>query len=164
MNNSSGTILGFDFGLRRIGVAVGQTLTGTATPLQTLRCTDGRPDWEVVTRLIAEWSPIALVVGLPITADGTETSFLTAVRAFVRRLEGRYRLPVHTVDEHLSSREAESRLVAGEGYLVRGRSARSGAQLRPTRREDIDRVAAQVILQTWLADQTASNHAGGLTQ
>jgi len=159
VNNSSCTILGFDFGLRRIGVAVGQTLTSTATPLHTLRCTDGRPDWETVTRLIAEWSPVALVVGLPITADGTETLFLTTVRSFVRRLEGRYRLPVHTIDEHLSSREAESRLRMGEGYGV-DKKARS----RPFHREDIDRVAAQVILQTWLADRTVSKNSADLNQ
>ncbi|CAK0778770.1 ribonuclease H-like domain containing nuclease [Gammaproteobacteria bacterium] len=159
MTNPPRTLLGFDFGLRRIGVAVGQTLTGTAAPLQTLRCIDGNPDWEVISRLIGEWCPVALVVGLPITADGTETPFLAAVRGFVRRLEGRYQLPVHTIDEHLSSHEAELRLSVAGSHLPRGTSGGAGRKARPSAREAIDRVAAQVILQTWLADQTVPKSA-----
>ncbi|CAK0771743.1 putative pre-16S rRNA nuclease [Gammaproteobacteria bacterium] len=149
VNKSSHTIVGFDFGLRRIGVAVGQTLTGTASPLQTLRCIDGNPDWHIISRIIAEWCPIAIVVGLPLTADGTKTTLFGAVQLFIRHLEGRYRLPVHTIDEHLSSHEAETRLMIPEYPVAR----RTRAKKVRFSKEAIDRVAAQVILQTWLAEQ-----------
>ncbi len=136
------TVLGFDFGLRRIGVAVGQTLTGTASPLQTLLCTDGRPNWDVVSRLIAEWCPAVLVVGLPTTANGMESAVLAATRRFVRHLEEHYRLPVHTVDERLSSWEAEAHMV-------------EAGKMRSRPKGTIDKMAAQVILQSWLTEQAA---------
>ena len=99
------------------------------------------PDWRVVSQLIREWGPTVLVVGLPLTANGMESQVLSATRSFVRHLEEHYQLPVHTVDEHLSSWEAEAHIaVAGK------------QRSRP--RGTIDKVAAQVILQTWLAEQT----------
>ncbi len=140
--DTMGTILGFDFGLRRIGVAVGQTITRTATPLQTLLCTDGYPNWSIVSRLIAEWCPVALVVGLPLTANGMDSAILTATRGFIRHLEAQYRLPVHTVDEHLSSWEAEAHVAL---------SGKPRSSHRSPPKGNIDKIAAQVILQTWLA-------------
>lgn len=131
--------LGFDFGLRRTGVAVGQRLTGTARPLETVDCRDGTPEWERIGALIESWRPRALIVGLPRHADGTETELTAAARRFGRRLEGRYRLPVHHVDEALSSHVAERRL----GERSRGRRAA---------KRDIDSMAAAVILETWLAE------------
>ena len=151
MPNSAFTILGFDFGLRRIGVAVGQTLIGTASPLQTLHCVDGNPDWKMVSQIITEWCPAALVVGLPLTADGTETSLLSTIRTFIRHLEKRYQLPVYGIDEHLSSREAESRLVVPKNQSTRQSSDKKTRSRYP--KEAIDSMAAQVILQTWLAEQ-----------
>ena len=93
-----GAVLGFDYGVRKIGVAVGQTVTRTATPLQTLPTRDHRPDWAAITRLIAEWQPEALVVGLPFEMDDTEAPVAARARRFARQLEGRYRLPVHLAD------------------------------------------------------------------
>lgn len=126
-------LLGFDYGTRRIGVAVGQTLTGSARPLTIVRARDGKPDWEAISRLIAEWRPAALVVGLPVHMDGTEHERTARAQRFGNQLAGRYNLPVHRVDERLTSYEAELDLRA---------QGRSG--------EALDAVAAQLILQSWL--------------
>lgn len=126
-------LLGFDYGTKRIGVAVGQTLTGSARPLTIVRARDGKPDWEAISRLITEWQPAALVVGLPVHMDGTEHERTARARRFGNQLAGRYNLPVHRVDERLTSYEAELELRAqGKGG------------------EAPDAVAAQLILQSWL--------------
>ncbi|NIR59822.1 MAG: Holliday junction resolvase RuvX [Gammaproteobacteria bacterium] len=135
-----GTYLGFDFGLRRIGVAVGQRLTGTATPLTTLRAAEGRPDWETVDALVGTWRPEGIVVGIPLNMDGTEQALTHAARAFARELAARYRLAVHPIDERLSSIEAER--IMGE--------ERAAGRRRRYRKEDVDMKAAQLILETWL--------------
>ena len=124
-------LLGFDHGQRRIGVAVGQSITGTASALATLPARDGQPDWEQVAALIEQWRPDALVVGLPLQMDGSDSASTLAARRFARRLEGRYNRTVHLMDERLSSRTAEQT------------RDRGGA------RQDLDALAAQVILQDW---------------
>ncbi len=136
------TLLGFDYGSRRIGVAVGQELTATARPLETLPCRNGQPDWPALGRLITTWQPDALVVGMPATADGTETPFVLAAQRFTRQLHGRFGLPVYTSDERLSSREAERQLSADQ------RRNQPGL---------VDRLAAQVILQAWLDSQRTAS-------
>ena len=93
------TLLGFDYGKVRIGIAVGQDITGTATALCTLNCRDGKPDWDKISKLIAEWSPGSLIVGLPLHADGSDSGTTRAARNFARELEVRYRLPVYGMDE-----------------------------------------------------------------
>ena len=128
------TFLGFDYGLKRIGVAVGQELTGTASALTTIAARDGKPDWDAITRLIQDWQPDAVVVGLPLNMDGTDHELSRRARRFGNQLHGRYNLPAHFIDERLSSLQAEA--------LLKGRSHR---------REDIDKLAAQVILETWLS-------------
>jgi putative Holliday junction resolvase len=132
-----GSLLGFDFGLRRIGVAVGQTLTGTASPLTTLISRNEQPDWVSIGRLVAEWQPEAIVVGLPFQMDDQEAEVAGRARRFARQLEGRYRLPVHLADERLTTREARRQL------------GRRGAEDRRL----IDALAAQLILETWLSDR-----------
>lgn len=131
-----GTLLGFDFGPSKIGVAVGQTLTGSATPLETLRAVRQHPDWDGISRLVKEWQPEALVVGIPYNMDDSEAEPAARARRFARQLEGRYRLPVHLVDERLSSLAARREL---------GR--------RPKRIEELDAIAAKLILETWLHEQ-----------
>jgi putative Holliday junction resolvase len=135
-NEASQPLLGFDYGRRRIGVAVGPRLTRSAPPLTTVRARDGKPDWSAITRLIEEWKPDALVVGIPYHMDGTEQDMTHAAKKFCRQLEGRYRLPVHQAEERLSSWVVESRL-----------SAREQANT------DIDAMSAQVILQDWLQQE-----------
>jgi putative Holliday junction resolvase len=129
------TLLAFDFGLKRIGVAVGQTLTGTASPLQTVPVRRDTPDWPAIVRLIETWAPNALVVGMPLNMDGTEQEMTRCAKRFGRQLEGRFGLSVHLVDERLSTREAKTRLSSV------GRGA-----------AETDPVAAQVILESWLSD------------
>ena len=130
------TLLAFDHGHRHIGVAVGQTLTGTATPLVTLPARRSEPDWTVLARLVESWEPQAMVVGLPLNMDGTEQDTTRLARQFRNELKARFGVPVHFVDERLSTREARERLA---------REGRSG--------EEDDAVAAQVILEDWLAQR-----------
>jgi putative Holliday junction resolvase len=131
----TGTLLGFDFGTRKIGVATGQTLTGTATPLTILHLVKNKPDWDGIQRLIAEWQPDALVVGLPIGPDEEDTPMTIAARKFARQLHGRFHLPVHMADERLTSREAWSRI--------------GGIAIHDVTR--IDSMAAKLILETWFS-------------
>lgn len=131
--------LGFDFGLRRIGVAAGQSVTRSATPVATLSASDGEPDWAQVDRLIEQWRPDRLVVGLPYTMRGEEQAITARARAFAAELEHRYARPVHLVDERLSSKEAEAHL----------RDLRQQGRKR-VRREQVDSAAACVILESWL--------------
>ena len=132
------TILGFDFGLKRIGVAVGQSVTRSASPLGIVTPRNGEPDWEAIGRFIAEWRPGALVVGLPYNMDLSEQEMTGNARRFAEGLAERFPLPVHTVDERLSSREAEAQL----------KERRQQGRRRITR-ADIDGAAACVILESW---------------
>jgi len=127
------TLLGFDYGRKRIGVAVGQQVTQSATALTTVSARDGKPDWPAITLLIEEWKPDALVVGIPYHMDGSEQDMTRAAQRFCRQLEGRYQLPVHQADERLSSYIVESGLPG---------SGKAG--------QTIDPLSAQVILQDWL--------------
>ncbi|MFN2309137.1 MAG: Holliday junction resolvase RuvX [Gammaproteobacteria bacterium] len=131
------TLLGFDFGTRRIGVAVGQRVTGTASAVTTLRVQSGQPgqpDWAELARLIETWRPDALVVGLPLAADGSRGEIARAAERFARRLHGRFHLPVHLHDERLSSHAAEHWGGAGTP-------------------QGLDAQAARIILQDWLDTQ-----------
>ncbi|HEY1992471.1 MAG TPA: Holliday junction resolvase RuvX [Gammaproteobacteria bacterium] len=132
------TALGFDFGLKRIGVAVGQTVTRSASPLGTAAVRGGEPDWGAIGRMVAEWRPAALVVGLPYNMDLSEQEMTGHARRFAEGLAARFPLPVHTVDERLSSKEAEAQL---KERRQQGR--------RRISREDIDGAAACVILESW---------------
>jgi putative Holliday junction resolvase len=131
-----GTLLAFDFGERRIGVAVGETSTGIASPLITLAEASSASRFDAVARLVREWQPVAFVVGRPKHADGSEHPVAAAATRFARRLAGRHRLPVFFVDETLTSVEAESRL----------RETRVGAK----KSGDVDALAAMLILQSYL--------------
>lgn len=99
-------VLAFDFGLRHIGVASGQSITATAGPVTTLTAQDGAPTWAQVAELIKEWRPTRLLVGLPLNMDDTESDMSERARTFAAQLETRFALPVSLVDERLSSREA----------------------------------------------------------
>jgi putative Holliday junction resolvase len=133
--------LGFDFGGKFIGVAVGSTHTGMAQALDTVRVSAGRaPDWDHIDRLVAQWRPQALVVGLPLNMDGSDQPMTHASRAFGERLRSRYNLPVHMVDERLTTRVAKDVLYA--------------AGVAGTRQKrSLDKVAAQTILQAFLDGQ-----------
>jgi putative Holliday junction resolvase len=134
------TVLSFDYGLRRIGVAVGNTLTGTAEGLATVAAQDGVPDWAAIDRHVADWRPQEIVVGVPYNMRGADGIAAAALR-FAGELQGRYGIGVHRVDERLSSREAEDEL---------RERRRSGAKPRRVRRGDVDREAARLLLLQWL--------------
>jgi len=129
--------MGFDFGRLRIGVAVGEGITGSARPLRTLPVRRQRPDWDAIGRLIAEWRPDLLVVGVPRHADGTASAVTEAALRFGRQLHGRFRLPVTTIDERLSSWEAEQR------------QFEAAATNRRKSDTALDAEAAAVILESW---------------
>lgn len=129
--------LGFDYGSQRIGIAVGDDLTRSARPLPALQ----GADWAGVQKLIAEWRPHALVVGLPLNEDGSDQAITTAARRFASELGQRTGLPIHAADERYSSRAADDAL----------RDARaSGRMKRRVRKGDRDGQAARVILEQWL--------------
>ncbi len=129
--------LGFDFGYKRIGVAVGQRLTSTATPLPTLKAVEGSPRWEAVAALIQAWRPEALVVGHPTKADGGKLYVTKPAQKFANTLQERFNLPVFLVDERLSTVEARAQVFEQGGY-------------RKLKKTEVDSIAACVILEQWL--------------
>jgi putative holliday junction resolvase len=140
MAGAAGTLLAFDYGRRRIGMAVGNTLTRKARALLTLELADTGPDWPRIEALVREWQPVRLVVGVPYNADGSEGELAAEAQRFARRLAGRCGIPVDTIDERLTSVEAEDRLTA----------ARRAGRGRAIAKADVDSAAAAVILQSWL--------------
>ncbi len=104
---SDGYVMAFDFGMRHIGVAVGQFITHTANPLATLSAINGKPDWDRLGNLIETWQPERLIVGLPLNMDHTEGEMCESARRFAKKLEHRYSLTVHMVDERLTTFEAQ---------------------------------------------------------
>ena len=127
------TVLAIDFGLRRMGVAAGQSVTGTAAPIDSIAARDGAPDWAELDRLMADWRPDRLVVGLPLNMDGTESGMSGRVRRFAGILEKRYSMPVELTDERLTTREAK----------------------RDHPGTDDHAVAARLIAETWLGDRAS---------
>ncbi len=124
------TLLGFDFGMRRIGVAVGQMITRTANPVAVLNARDGVPNWEHVQELIDTWNIDAIVVGIPLNMDGSKQPVTFAAQRFANKLSSRYGLPVYTVDERLTTVEAKRH-----------------------QQTELDSYAAKLILEQWLREQ-----------
>jgi putative holliday junction resolvase len=139
--NSPATVLGFDYGARRIGVAVGNGLTRSARALEVVTNGSQGPDWQRLDLLLREWRPEALLVGLPLTMEGTEQQTSRAARGFAAALEKRYSVALHLVDERLSSREAAQRFA---DRRARGETRRKHAQA-------LDAIAAEIIIETWLS-------------
>ena len=136
-------LLGFDYGTKQIGVAVGQMITGQARELCVLKAQNGVPDWQKVEALIKEWQPDAIVVGLPLNMDGTKSEMSDRAEKFARRLNGRFNLPVHTHDERLTTFEAKGeRLAQGQ---------RGGYRDNP-----VDALAAALLLEGWLAEHPSN--------
>lgn len=132
-----GIYLGFDFGYKRIGVAVGQQLTCSASPLATLDAKLGVPNWDLIQKLVEQWRPLEMIVGLPTCIDGSEQYTTPASKGFARQLRRRFLLPVHMVDERLSTMEARAYLFDKGGY-------------RKIKQTEVDSIAACVILEQWL--------------
>jgi len=138
-------VLAFDFGLRRIGVACGDTVTRTASPLDAVASGAAGPRWDSIAALMRDWQPDLAVVGLPYNVDGSDSDMTNAARDFAAELKRRHQLEVAMVDERYSSREAEARL----------RSAReTGMRRRRVQKADVDAASACVILERWFTEKT----------
>jgi len=138
--SSPRTFLGFDHGMKNIGVATGQDLTKTANPLCVVKARDGIPNWDDIQKLIDEWKPQMLIVGLPLNMDGSEQAMTKAARKFGNRLNGRFQIAVEWQDERLTTFEALEHLGIH-------------SKLQAKQRDDVDRISAQLILQSWLNEQ-----------
>ena len=136
----SRTVLTFDFGTKSIGVAVGQEITGTASPLAALKAQDGVPDWNKVQQLYDEWLPNVVVVGLPLNMDGTEQYVTQLAKRFANRLLGRFKVSVETWDERLSTADAKAMLFELGGY-------------KKLTKDKVDSVSACVIFTSWAENQ-----------
>ncbi len=132
--------MAFDYGLRQIGVAVGNSLLGSTQALPIIRAKDGIPNWQALEQLMVEWRPDRLVVGDPLNMDGTDSPLCERARKFARRLHGRLGLPVEMVDERLSSFEAKQ-------------LSREHGHKGDYKRHPIDSQAAELVLQTWLGSR-----------
>ena len=139
MADHSGQILAFDYGEKRIGVAVGQAVTGTANPIDALPAKSDEPDWQRVEALLNEWQPAFVVVGLPLNMDDTEQLLTKRAKKFANRIHGRFGIAVKLIDERLSSVAAREELFEQEGY-------------RGLQKHSIDSLAACHILETWFRE------------
>ena len=137
-------VLGFDYGSKQIGVAVGQAVTGQARELCVLKAQNGVPDWQKVAQLLQEWQPDALVVGLPLNMDGSPSEMSARTEKFSRQLHGRFQIPVHTHDERLTT------------YAAKGERMDRGQHHSNYRENPVDALAAALLLEGWL---TAYNEA-----
>jgi putative Holliday junction resolvase len=137
----AGVFLGFDFGYKRIGIATGQEVTATARPLTTIEAKQGVPNWDLLMSIIQEWSPQALVVGLPTCINDKELYTTAAARKFAKELEKRTALTVYLVDERLTTKEARAQLFAEGGY-------------KKIKNTQVDSIAASLILEQWLASKS----------
>jgi putative Holliday junction resolvase len=146
------TVLAFDFGLKRIGIASGDSLTRSASPRPAAVSGASGPDWEAISREVRALAPARLIVGAPYNEDGTDAAITTLARGFAAELGRRFALPVHLVDERFSSREATEAL--------RARRA-SGERRRRVQKADIDSAAAAVILGRWFAGERNNLMTGG---
>ncbi|MCL1093495.1 Holliday junction resolvase RuvX [Shewanella kaireitica] len=137
---SSQTVLGFDYGTKSIGIAIGQQLTASARPLMSIKAVDGIPKWEEIEAIITEWKPDLIVVGLPLNMDGTEQEITLRAKKFGNRLNGRFGVKVVTQDERLTTADAKARLFEMGGYkaLTKGQ---------------VDAMSAVLIIESYFENQ-----------
>lgn len=137
------TILAFDFGTSSIGCAIGQSITATAQGLPAFKAQDGIPNWELVGKVIDEWQPDLLVVGVPLNMDGTEQPLTQRAKKFANRLNGRFNLPVQLQDERLTTVSARSEIFERGGY-------------RALKKGKVDSISACLILESWFEEHSES--------
>lgn len=137
------TVIAFDFGLKRTGVAVGNTLTGSASPECTLQSRDEKPDWEGISKLFNEWKPAQIIVGMPTELDGTDNPLKKRIERFCNQINGRYNLPVEQENEQFTSIEAAERL----------KQLRQSGRKQKVTKEDVDKIAASIILENWMENK-----------
>ena len=132
------TVMSFDYGTEKIGIAIGQSISSTAEPLTIIRAKDGIPNWSQIASLIESWRPNFFVVGLPYNLDGSDSKLLQRALKFAQRLNGRFNIPTFGIDERLSSKAATEKFKTGNP--------------KNSLRKEIDDVAAQIILETWFSE------------
>lgn len=137
---ASRTLLAFDFGTKSIGVAIGQEITGTARALTSFKAQEGIPDWQKVEKLLSEWQPDLVVVGLPLNMDGTEQPLTARARKFANRLHGRFGIAIELHDERLSTVEARADLFERGGFKALDKGS-------------VDAASAVIILESWFEAQ-----------
>ncbi|AIA72659.1 conserved hypothetical protein [Pectobacterium atrosepticum SCRI1043] len=137
---SNRTLLAFDFGTKSIGVAIGQEITGTARALTSFKAQEGIPDWQKVEKLLSEWQPDLVVVGLPLNMDGTEQPLTARARKFANRLHGRFGVAIELHDERLSTVEARADLFERGGFKALDKGS-------------VDAASAVIILESWFEAQ-----------
>ncbi len=133
-------VIAFDFGLKRTGVAVGNTVTGSATPECTFGSKDEQPDWDGITKLFKEWHPSQIVVGMPIELDGSENPLKKRVDRFCNQIQGRYNIAVDQENEQFTSIEAAQRL----------KQLRQSGRKQKVSKDEVDKIAAAIILENWM--------------
>lgn len=140
MTQANRSILGFDFGSKSIGVAIGQEVTGTASPLPALKAKDGIPNWDAIAAIYQEWEPQIVVVGLPLNMDGSHQQITFAAKKFGNRLHNKFKVPIENYDERLTTTDAKARLFELGGFkkLEKGK---------------IDSVSACLIVEGWIEQQ-----------
>lgn len=134
------TILGFDFGTKSIGAAVGQEITGTASPLNAFKAVDGIPNWDLIKQIYDEWQPQLVVVGLPLNMDGTDQQVTFAAKKFANRLHAKFKIPVETYDERLTTVDAKAQLFEMGGF-------------KKLDKQKIDSASACLIVESWMENQ-----------
>jgi putative Holliday junction resolvase len=137
---SQQTIMGVDFGTTSIGFAIGQMVTGTASPIKAVKAKDGTPNWDEIEKILKEWQPELVVVGLPLNMNGTEQPMTQRAKKFANRIHGRFGLPVVTHDERLTTADAKAHLFQSGGY-------------RNLKKGNVDAQSAAVILESWFEAQ-----------
>ncbi|RYF99439.1 MAG: Holliday junction resolvase RuvX [Chitinophagaceae bacterium] len=137
------TLLAFDYGTKNIGVATGQTITSSANSLPPLKAKDGIPDWTLIEKLIQEWKPDLVLVGLPLNMDDSESELSARARKFANRLHGRFGVKVELADERLTSFEAKGEVISRGGS-------------RDYKNNPVDSIAARLILEGWLENNFSS--------
>ena len=140
----AGVYLCFDYGTIRIGIAVGNSILRTSQPLQTIANASGTPDWISIDEAVAEWAPCGLVIGIPLTLDGLEQSITPHARGFMKALRKRYKITTYAADERFSSMQAQQEL----------QKMRARGQRGKTRKPDVDKLAAALILERWFTEQS----------
>lgn len=137
------TLLAFDYGTKNIGVASGQTITRSANSLSPVKAKDGVPDWNQIEKLLAEWKPDLVLVGLPLNMDGSESESSARARKFANRIHGRFGTKVEMVDERLTSFEAKGEVISRGGS-------------RDYKNNPVDSIAARLILEGWFERQNST--------
>lgn len=132
------TLMGFDFGMKSIGIAIGQLITQSASSMSAIPAKQGIPVWGLLDKLIKEWQPEALIVGIPLGLDNTELTVTGAAREFALALIKRYGLPTYGIDEQLTTRSAKEELFADGGY-------------KALKKANVDGLSAKIILETWFS-------------